>query len=182
MATTRANSACHQSAGPYTNDGSPRNDAPLRGHRDTDDDDASFCLHEITHTLLQLSQTNREFLAHASFIDWGDSAADAPCSKWKQICSIWDSASNTCLVNPNLIRSHWKWTSRDKRLVTGGGDKQTECYGIVIVPIMSTFAGEILYVCSTIVNFHPIIDFMYGLDFQESHRAIFDPANYRVYL
>ena len=23
---------------------------------------------------------------------------------------------------------------------------------------------------------------MYGLDFQESHRAIFDPANYRVYL
>ena len=164
------------------NSGSPCNDVPLRGHHDTDDDDTSFSLREITHTLLQLSQTNREFLAHASFIDWGDSAADAPCSKWKQICSIWDSASNTCLINPNLIRSHWKWASRAKRLVTGVGGKQTECYGIVIVPIMSTFAGEILYVCSTVVDFHPIIDFMYGLDFQESHRAIFDPANYRVYL
>ena len=164
------------------NDDAPCNDVPLRSRRDTDDDDDSRCLREITHTLLQLSQTNREFLAHASFIDWGDSAADAPCSKWKQICSIWDSASNTCLINPNLIRSHWKWASRDKRLVTGVGGKQTECYGIVIVPIMSTFAGEILFVCSTVVNFHPIIDFMYGLDFQESHRAIFDPSNYRVYL
>ena len=64
------------------NNGTPCNDVPLRGHRDTDDDDSSRCLREITHTLLQLSQTNRAFLAHASFIDWGDSAVDAPCSKW----------------------------------------------------------------------------------------------------
>ena len=126
-----------------TNSGSPCNDVPLRGHHDNDDDDANFPLCEITHTLLQLSQTNREFLPHASFIDWGDSAVGAPCSKWKQICSAWDSASNTCLINPNLIRSHWKWASRAKRLVTGVGGKQTECYGIVIVPIMSTFAGDI---------------------------------------
>ena len=147
-------------------------------HRDDDDDDSTL----LTWTMLQLSQTNREFLAHASFIDWGDSASDAPCIKWKQICSIWDSASNTCLINPTLIRSHWEWASRDKRMVTGVGGKQTECHGIVIVPIMTTFAGKVLFVCSTVVNFHPVIDFMYGLDFQESHYAIFDPHNYRVYL
>ena len=67
-------------------------------------------------------------------------------------------------------------------MVTGVGGKQTECHGIVIVPMMITFAGEILLVCATVVNFHPVIEFMYGLDFQESHYTIFDPHNFRVYL
>ena len=47
----------------------------------------------MSHTLLQLSQTNKEFLAHCSMIDCGDSVDDAPCVKWQQICSIWDSAN-----------------------------------------------------------------------------------------
>ena len=47
---------------------------------------------------------------------------------------------------------------------------------------MITFAGEVLSVCSTVVSFHPVIDFMYGLDFQESHCTIFDSHNYRVYI
>ena len=136
----------------------------------------------MSHTLLQLSQTNKEFLAHSSMIDCGDSENDAPCIKWQQICSIWDSASNTCLINPSLIRKHWKWASKIKRSVTGAGGKRTDCHGVVIVPILSTFGGEIQFICATVINFHPVIDFMYGLDYQESHATIFDPTKCRVYI
>ena len=94
-------------------------------------------------------------------IDCGDSVDDAPCVKWQQICSIWDSVSNTCLNNPSRVRKHCKWAAKVKRSVTGVGGKRTDCYGIIIVLIMSTFGGEIQFICATVLNFHPVIDCMY---------------------
>ena len=81
-------------------------------------------------SMLQVSRASREFLAHASFVEGSDG--------WIQVCSIWDSASNTCLIRPHLVSSHWKWATRDKRMVTGVGGKRTECHGIVIVPLKTT--------------------------------------------
>ena len=128
----------------------------------------------VTEALLQMSQTNREFLAHASFIDDGQS--------WQQVCSIWDSASNTCLIRPHLVASHWEWATQVKRVVTGVGGKRTECSGIVIVPIKCTYNSEVQLVHASVIDFHLSIDFMYGLDYQNTHASIFDPAKYRVYV
>ena len=130
---------------------------------------------QVTETLLQLAQTNKEFLAHASFTDSGD-------NHWSQICTVWDSASNTCLIRPHLVAQHWTWVTRSKRVVTGVGGKQTECLGIVQVPIKCTYNGKVHIVCASVIDFHQRIDFMYGLDFQNSERTLFDPANYRVYV
>ena len=65
-----------------------------------------------SHSLLTASNSNREFLAHAVFLDDSSSPTEPPCSSVLQVCALWDSGSNTCLITPNNVKPHWHWVSR----------------------------------------------------------------------
>lgn len=127
-------------------------------------------------TLVTLSDSNQEFLAHCIFIE----ECRQPL-KVNQICAIWDSASNTCLIKPHLVCEHWEWITKSARDVTGVGGKRTPVIGVVVVPLQLIHSGRRIDVCATVVDFHPVIDFMFGLDYFMAHKAVYDAANYRVY-
>ena len=42
----------------------------------------------LSTTLLTAESSNREFLAHAVFIDDSSDADDDPCKSWKQVCGL----------------------------------------------------------------------------------------------
>ena len=143
----------------------------------------TYCIDasSLEHSLLTAANANREFLAHAVFVDNTSSKADAPCSQWKQICALWDSASNTCLISPRIVKSHWQWVSRNAEEVIGVGGRSTTSRGIVMVPLQLVHSGKVKLVCCTVIDFHKIIDILFGLDYQFTHACIFDPSNFRVY-
>ena len=143
----------------------------------------TYCIDasSLEHSLLTAANANREFLAHAVFVDNTSSKADVPCSQWKQICALWDSASNTCLISPRIVKSHWQWVSRNAEEVVGVGGRSTTSRGIVMVPLQLVHSGKVKLVCCTVIDFHKIIDILFGLDYQFTHACIFDPSNFRVY-
>ena len=143
----------------------------------------TYCIDasSLEHSLLTAANANREFLAHAVFVDNTSSKADVPCSQWKQICALWDSASNTCLISPRIVKSHWQWVSRNAEEVIGVGGRSTTSRGIVMVPLQLVHSGKVKLVCCTVIDFHKIIDILFGLDYQFTHACIFDPSNFRVY-
>ena len=134
-----------------------------------------------THSLLTASNSNREFLAHAVFLDDSSGPTEPPCDSVLQICALWDSGSNTCLITPNNVKPHWHWVSRKAQNVAGVGGKITQSKGIVIAPVKLVHSGVVKLVCCTVIDFHKVIDILFGLDFQFTHSCVFDPSNFRVY-
>ena len=104
-----------------------------------------------------------------------------PCSSVLQVCALWDSGSNTCLITPNNVKPHWHWVSRKTQNVAGVGGKITQSTGIVIAPLKLVHSGVVKLVCCTVIDFHKVIDILFGLDFQFTHSCVFDPSNFRVY-
>ena len=63
----------------------------------------------------------------------------------------------------------------------GVGGKITQSTGIVIVPLKLVHSGVVKLVCCIVIDFHKVIDILFGLDFQFTHSCVFDPSNFRVY-
>ena len=133
-----------------------------------------------SHSLLIASNSNREFLAHAVFLDDSSSPTEPPCSSVLQVCALWDAGSNTCLITPNTVKPHWHWVSRKTQNVAGVGGKITQSIGIAIVPLKLVHSGAVRLVCCTVIDFHKVIVILFGLDFQFTHSCVFDPSNFRV--
>ena len=109
------------------------------------------------HSLLTASNSNREFLAHAVFLDNSKSADSPPCSSTVQVCGLWDSGSNTCLISPRVVQPHWQFVSKKSDNVVGVGGKHTKSKGIVMAPLRLVHAGVVKLVCCTVIEFHSII-------------------------
>jgi len=133
-------------------------------------------------TMLLSKDTNREFQSHCVFIDDSPDPDAVQCSRTAQYSGVWDSASNTCLVNPRAVKDHWTWVTRVGKSITGVGGLKTETLGLVIVPLKTQYNSSVQFVCSTVITFHTRIDFMFGLDYIHCSKAVLDLANWRVYI
>ena len=100
--TTDISSACHSYSAVEPVDGSV--DASVDGSQPVDishnpqfmadtsqlrHPTQSVCLDAgLSTSLLTAENSNREFLAHAVFIDDSSDANDDPCDSWKQVCGL----------------------------------------------------------------------------------------------
>ena len=50
-----------------------------------------------------------------------------------------------------------------------------------MAPLRLVHAGIVKLVCCNVIEFHSIIDILFGLDYQYTHSCVFDPSNFRVY-
>ena len=50
-----------------------------------------------------------------------------------------------------------------------------------MAPLRLVHSGTVKLVCCTVIEFHSVIDILFGLDYQFTHSCVLDPSNFRVY-
>ena len=133
-------------------------------------------------TMLLSQDANREFQSHCVFVDDSLAPDAEPCSRTAQYSGVWDSASNTCLVNPHAVKDHWTWITRIGKSITGVGGLKTETLGLVMAPLKTQYNSSVQFICATVIPFHSRIDVMFGLDYIHWSNAVLDLSNWRVYI
>ena len=124
------------------------------------------------------AQSNQAFMGHCVFLlpHKGDLSIDG-----NQALTCWDSMSNITLITTRVLNNKWNIKPYKYDIIGVGGQK-VSCEGICTAPVKLVWGGYTHEITAVVVDFHPYIDLMFGLDFISSHSVRPDFANWRIYI